>query len=129
MSECVLWGGTIRKDGYGQTKIGRKTVLAHRVAWFLEYGYYPAFPEKVLDHLCRNRACVNVEHLEEVTIQQNVLRGETRPAANAQKTQCVRGGHPLSGENLYVNPYDGGRHCRTCMAERQRARDTRKRSD
>ncbi|NED52837.1 HNH endonuclease, partial [Micromonospora aurantiaca] len=71
----------------------------------------------VTDHLCRNRACVNVTHLEIVTNRINILRGETLQAANAAKTHCIRG-HEFTPENTYVK--NGGRDCRTCARERQR---------
>ena len=40
---------------------------------------------------------------------------------NANKTHCLRGGHPLSGDNLYINPTSGARQCRQCVREARRA--------
>ena len=73
---------------------------------------------KELDHLCRNRKCVNPKHLESVTHRENILRGETIMAENARKTHCWRG-HPLSGKNLKLKP-NGHRQCRACAAMRSR---------
>jgi late competence protein required for DNA uptake (superfamily II DNA/RNA helicase) len=72
-----------------------------------------------IDHLCRNRRCVNPDHLEVVTAQMNTLRGETLAAANAAKTQCDHG-HEFTEENTYA--YRGHRHCRECrrMGNRKR---------
>jgi hypothetical protein len=65
-----------------------------------------------LDHTCRNRNCVNPQHLDPVTNKENILRGEGSPAKNARKTHC-KNGHPLKGENL-VRGSKGERVCRTC---------------
>ncbi|MFE0326316.1 HNH endonuclease [Streptomyces sp. NPDC058960] len=71
-----------------------------------------------LDHLCRERRSVRPDHLEPVTLVQNVMRGESPTAVNARKTHCRRG-HGLDGDNLYVKP-DGRRVCVTCRRERDR---------
>jgi len=119
MSECVPWSGTIRPDGYGQLYVQGKLQIAHRVAWFLEYGSYPDYPREVIDHLCRNRACVNVEHLRITTIGGNVLAGETIPARNKAKTHCPKN-HEYTPENTYVSK-NGWRQCRQCFTERRYA--------
>jgi hypothetical protein len=67
-----------------------------------------------IDHLCRNRGCVNPEHLEPVTRQENIRRSQSISVANAAKTHCPYG-HLLSGANLYLRPNRGGRACRECV--------------
>jgi len=124
VSECVIWHKAIRKkDGYGAVTVNGKSLLAHRYAWFLEYGYYPSYPEQVLDHLCRNRACVNVEHLEITTIGENVLRGDTITAREKAQTHCKRG-HNLT--EAYVVPRTGKRQCMKCQKITTEARKAQK---
>lgn len=109
MSDCILWCGEIDRYGYG--KLSGK--LAHRIVYESEVGPIPK--DLVIDHLCRTRACVNVEHMEIVTRAENVLRGIGHTAV-----KCHRG-HPLAGDNLGFQP-NGRRYCRTCKCERERAR-------
>ena len=100
---------------------GRKgTVAAHRLIYEELIGPVPEGKE--LDHLCRQRACVNPWHLEAVPHAVNVRRGVSLLAQNARKTLCLNG-HPLSGPNLYV--YRGRRTCRVCQDGRRQARRQR----
>jgi len=121
--ECWEWRAS-RRRGYGQFKFQGRALLAHRVAYELLVGPIPAHLE--LDHLCRNRACVNPAHLEPVTHAENVQRGElpaVTPERHRKKTHCPAG-HPYPGDNLYVDP-KGKRYCRACSrdeARRYRAR-------
>jgi hypothetical protein len=92
---CWLWRGAIDRGGYGVFSIGsrtdgsRKMVKAHRVAYELLAGPIPAGLE--LDHKCRNRSCVNPDHLEPVTGPENTRRGEGISVKNARKTHCKAG--------------------------------------
>lgn len=83
----------------------------HRVAYKEFVG--PIADEVVLDHLCRNRACVNVAHLEPTTDRVNILRGDTIAARNAAKTHCPQG-HPYDEVNTYVRRDGKGRECKAC---------------
>lgn len=123
VSECIEWQGNIHVSGYG--RLGQK--YAHRVAYEREIGPIPE--GLVIDHLCRNRACVNTDHMELVTNGENVMRGEGPAAENARKTRCPKG-HPLTPGNLYVGKTRSGgkeRRCRTCRLEQQAAYQKRKR--
>ena len=70
---CWIWLAFVSPDGYGRFGLNGKTEYAHRVAFFLTYGRWPA-PET--DHTCRTLECVRPEHLEEVTKSGNALRRE-----------------------------------------------------
>ena len=116
--DCWEYTGCINPYGYGVISIGRvegRSVarFAHRVSYQEHIGEIPDGLQ--LDHLCRNRKCVNPEHLEPVTNKENTDRGmcaEVNRARKLNQTHCKRG-HPLSGKNLYRHP-NGKRHCRTC---------------
>jgi hypothetical protein len=114
---CWTWTAHLNAKGYGQFGVSGRNVKAHRFAYELLVGPIPA--GLVIDHLCRNRACCNPDHMEPVTGAVNILRGVGLAAVNARKTKCLRG-HPLSGDNLCVRA-DGERECRECRRAWQRA--------
>lgn len=117
---CWLWTGSMT-HGYGKFGIpGKPPQGAHRISYELIVGPIPNGLH--LDHLCRNRACVNPTHLEPVTCKDNVLRGEGGSAQNARKTHCKHG-HPFDETNTYfvhTAGRSGGRVCRTCGRLRKR---------
>jgi hypothetical protein len=95
---CWLWRGYIDSKGYGRVGMSRGQMpLAHRVVYEILVG---PIESETLDHLCRNRACVNPAHLEEVSMNENWRRGESLTAINSRKTHCVRG-HEFTSENTY----------------------------
>lgn len=117
---CWLWTGKKCKAGYGDFCAAHKIrVKAHRFAYKNIHGSIPH--GLTLDHLCRNRACVNPMHLEPVSIGVNALRGVSPCAVNARKTHC-HAGHPLHGMNLRMDNRLGytQRICRQCKALKQR---------
>lgn len=111
---CWEWLGYKTKGGYGKFRVEGKSPYAHRFAYEHFVGTIPDGLE--LDHLCRVRHCVNPEHLEAVTHRENMLRGESLQAINAQKTHC-----PQAHAYDYVSP-TGNRRCRSCDNTHRRAR-------
>lgn len=113
---CMEWQGKLGTDGYGRVLVAhRRERVAHRVAWESVRGPVPDGLQ--LDHLCRNRRCVNLDHLEPVPQRENLRRGVH---ANRGKTHCPRG-HAYDEANTYqIN--GKGRHCRTCRSAQNRAR-------
>lgn len=109
--ECWEWRAYRSADGYGRFNATRhRPENAHRIAYRLTVGPIPDGLQ--LDHLCRNRACVNPQHLEPVTVRDNVLRGVSTAASRARQTHCKRG-HELSGANLRIDGR-GFRRCNAC---------------
>ena len=97
-SDCWEWRGALSSKGYGNFGVGNgRTGHSHRVAYLALIGDIP--PQLELDHLCRNRACVNPAHLEAVSGRVNNLRGTSPAALRARRTHCPRG-HALRGNNL-----------------------------
>ena len=112
--ECHLWTAATTR-GYGQINIEGRPVVAHRVAWYLEYGEWP--PQWVL-HRCDVRACVRIDHLFEGNAQANaadmVAKGRH---ANQLKTHCPRG-HEFTEENTIIDTQSGARRCHICEKRR-----------
>lgn len=119
--DCWGWSGVRSPSGYSRfDEASGPTVQAHRYAYELLVGPIPDGYQ--LDHLCRNRWCVNPAHLEPVTQRENLRRGEGWSGVNAQKNACNYG-HLFTPANTYTNYV--GRRCREC--QRMRAQEYRDR--
>lgn len=119
-SGCWNWS-SVAGNGYGCVRRDDgKQVNAHRFIYEALVGPIPAGCD--LDHLCRNRRCVNPDHLEPVSRRENLLRGDTIPAAHKAATHC-KNGHAYTEENTYHRPDAPWiRDCRTCRRESDRRR-------
>jgi hypothetical protein len=115
--ECWNWTGKpYQNSGYCRVKVSGQTMMAHRAVYEALVGPIPDGLQ--LDHLCRNRRCVNPTHLEPVTAKVNQARGTSPASLNAAKTHCSRG-HELVGANVFVRK-DGRRRCQVCERAHQK---------
>lgn len=114
---CWLWCGYVMPNGYGQFRTNDSS-LAHRFAYTAHVGPVPDGLD--LDHLCRNRWCVNPAHLEPVSRSENLRRGVRK-----LQQQTCKNGHPLSGDNLKPA---GQRQCRACANAANRRYQQRQRA-
>lgn len=109
---CWLWYGWLKGNGYASKSSKGKHVYVHRLMYETLIGPIPN--GLVIDHLCRNRSCVNPSHMEPVTHRENVLRGDSEAAKRAKQTHCKRG-HAFNDENTYrIKNGNGRRVCKTC---------------
>lgn len=110
---CWAWLGGLNRDGYGHMRFGGTKWRAHRASYEMHVGPIPA--GLVIDHLCRNRSCVNPAHLEPVSDRENRMRGMGHDAEVARSGACVNG-HEYTEANTYWRA--GGRQCRACARDR-----------
>lgn len=125
-TSCWVWLGPFKQhSGYGMCSTGSRKDgshrywRAHRLVYSVLVGPIP--DGLTLDHLCRNESCVNPEHLEPVTMRENLIRGTGFVAGNVRKTHCPQG-HPYD-----VLRRDGARGCRRCQTAYSRAWQKRNR--
>jgi hypothetical protein len=116
--DCWEWTAHRFSNGYGQFRVGGRGENhrgAHRVVWEMLIGPIPDGWE--VDHWCKNRGCVNPDHLEPVPQRVNLMRSGAWSAVNARKTHCPKD-HPYTEANTRWD--HGRRHCRACDRARPR---------
>ena len=127
--DCWIWQHAKTQAGYGVARIFGAVVYMHRVSYEYHKGPLPSDAE--LDHLCRNRACMNPDHLELVSHQENCIRGETGARSSKRirvdQTKCGAGIHDWTPANIYIEK-TGDKHCYPCHLKRVRARKERERA-
>lgn len=114
---CWIWTASLNGGGYARLGVDGHIRVAHRVSYEC---FRCEIPDGMyLDHLCRDRRCINPYHLEPVTHSVNCIRGNigaNSPLAQKQKakTHCPKG-HEYTDENTYINK-NGARVCKKCSA-------------
>jgi len=108
---CWLWTGGKSGHGYGRFRLTGKLQSPHRLTYMEAKGPIPG--GLTIDHLCRNTLCVNPDHLEAVTMKENVLRGEGPTAKFARRTHCLDG-------HEFVRLKNGHRVCLVCKEKRNK---------
>lgn len=111
---CWLWNKKLNKDGYGTCSYEGSAWRAHRLTYTLLVGPIPK--GLVIDHLCRVRHCVNPDHLEPVTHEENHARAFTL----SKRENCPQG-HLYDADNTRINR-KGARYCGECMRLRGRVK-------
>jgi len=131
---CIVWTAAKDQRGYGHFALAGKVWVSHRIAFIAARGIdIPAGMQ--LDHLCRVRACCNVDHLEIVTLEENTLRGDSLSSPTRRSllmdATCQRG-HDMSLPDAW-RVYGKKRFCRLCAMEKTRVanrrRDAEKRAE
>jgi hypothetical protein len=112
-TDCIVWTGAQNNTGYGCFGINGKSQLAHRLVWEEAHGPIP--DGMTIDHLCRVHSCIRLDHLELVTMAENIRR---RPMRLELGSECKRG-HILTAENIYVNA-KGNNECIECRVQLRR---------
>ena len=121
---CWEWTGSKNNGGYGLFGLNYKMRSAHRVSYEIKWGKIP--DGLVINHMCRNRGCVNPDHLEVVTQKVNVqkgLAGFKTGLKNRAKTHCPQN-HEYTPDNL-TKQNNNKRNCKACNNDRIRARRAR----
>lgn len=116
--DCWIWQGPVTSHGYGSEMTANVREYAHRLSYETFIGQIPTGMN--IDHTCRNRLCVNPDHLEAVTPAENIRRA--LPYRAHPRRRSVTCTHDDSDVYVWTNPKTGhtSRICRPCRRERVR---------
>lgn len=115
-SGCWFWTKHLTWHGYGRFWTDNREWPAHRYSMLLFKGEYHEFPKLIIDHKCRNKNCVNPDHLHYVSYEENMKNMVRR---SHYSTTCRRG-HPYNEKKNARTYPNGYRYCRACHNLRQR---------
>jgi len=115
IGDCHIWKNQLDKDGYGIFYFYKKSRKAHRFSYYLVNGDIP--DGMVIDHLCRNRNCVNQKHLRCITKSQNSLENSLSIGAINKMKKFCKNGHNL--DRVY-GIKKRQRYCSTCSNEKSK---------
>ena len=120
LTGCHVWTGRLH-EGYGYVRFKRHKRFLHRILWEHTHGPIPEGLQ--IDHLCKNTACCNIEHLTVATPRVNTLASNCPAAINARKDQCSKCGGEFSRNKR------GRRYCPPCRTAYQREYKRRRLQD
>lgn len=112
INNCFVWQGYLDKDGYGSFYFKQKLRRAHRVSYYLNFGDIPK--DMVIDHICKNRACVNIEHLRCISRKQNTLENSRSVGSINKMKEFCKNGHKFDKK------YGKQRYCSICSNEKSK---------
>ena len=125
-TQCHEWTGCLTKKGYGifnsfSSRKKNRVTTAHRFSYWLSKGKLTN--GLVIDHICKNRKCVNIEHLREVTSYFNAMLNSNGIAYNNSIKKTCKNGHPFNLENTKIENKNGREYRQCLICVRKRGRD------
>ena len=112
-SDCIIWTGRIAPNGYGQIDHSAITETAHKLT-FKIFKEEKLIQGKQIDHICRNRRCVNPEHLRQVSVSINHLNSKISDECGMNKKKCKRGHYLTDPKNYNIIVQSNGRRYKNC---------------
>lgn len=121
---CWRWNRYINPRGYGIVHLSERSVMAHVLSYTISKGPVPEGLE--LDHLCRNKSCVNPDHLEAVTHKENVRRAPLMGRGKSSIVCPKCNAYMLQANQMLETKYRDGSQYARCRSCRKKYDDTRR---